>query len=64
MVKPTTGTQSWVIRDVVRGPINANNLSMYFDQSAAETTASTTIIDILSNGIKICAADTATLNAN
>jgi hypothetical protein len=37
---------------------------MYFDQSAAETTASTSNIDILSNGIKIRAAGTATLNAN
>lgn len=52
MIKDSTTTDNWVIKDAVRGSYNPNDPNLYPNLSNAETTASVMYVDFLSNGFK------------
>jgi hypothetical protein len=53
MIKVTTTTDDWYMYDTSRNTANLTNLVLFADLSNAEATATTAVLDILSNGFKI-----------
>ena len=52
MIKQTTGTGKWVMKDNRRTGINVNQSTIYASESEAEGTPGYELIDLLSNGFK------------
>ena len=52
MIKQTTGTGKWVIKDNKRTGINVNQSTIYASESEAEGTPGYELIDLLSTGFK------------
>ena len=52
MIKETTGTGKWVMKDNRRTGINVNQSTIYANESEAEGTPGYELIDLLSNGFK------------
>ena len=52
MIKQTTGTGKWVMKDNRRTGINVNQSTIYANTSEAEGTPGYELIDLLSNGFK------------
>ena len=52
MIKETTGTGKWVMKDNRRTGINVNESTIYANESEAEGTPGYELIDLLSNGFK------------
>ena len=52
MIKRTNSAGSWAMYDTARDPSNLTNEVLFADLSNAEATASSGVIDILSNGFK------------
>ena len=52
MIKQTTGTGKWVMKDNRRTGINVNQSTIYANESEAEGTPGYELIDLLSNGFK------------
>jgi hypothetical protein len=53
MIKNTSAIEDWLIYDTARNTSNLTNLLLYADLNSAEVTASSGVIDILSNGFKL-----------
>jgi hypothetical protein len=61
MVKrSSTAGQPWQINDTARNPANLANLALHPNDSAAEATYGSAVMDILSNGFKLRGNDTYT----
>ncbi len=52
MIKETTGTGKWVMKDNRRTGINVNQSTIYANETEAEGTPGYELIDLLSNGFK------------
>jgi hypothetical protein len=63
MMKNASTTGQWVMKDTSRNPSNVANANLYANLTNAEDTASTAVIDILSNGFKL-RATYADINGN
>jgi len=53
MIKISSGIESWYVYDSVRNTYNLTNTVLSPNDSAAEYTASASVLDLLSNGFKI-----------
>jgi hypothetical protein len=53
MIKSSTAAQAWYVYDSVRNTYNLTNLILLPNASSAESTASSAVIDIVSNGFKL-----------
>ena len=53
LIKSSSGSRSWVIFDNKLNPNNLSSQQLYPDSAAAEITATSAVIDILSNGFKM-----------
>jgi hypothetical protein len=63
LVKRTDTTADWVLYDTSRNPYNLTNLALFPNGNYAESTATVSIMDILSNGFK-CRGTGAEVNAS
>jgi hypothetical protein len=53
MIKSSTAAQAWYVYDSVRNTYNLTNLILLPNASSVEATASSAVIDIVSNGFKL-----------
>jgi hypothetical protein len=56
LLKRTSSTSDWIIRDSSRSPYNATNADLYPDLSNAEASPAGAPLDFLSNGFKLRSA--------
>ena len=58
MIKNTTGTANWLMRDTERDPYNNNTTGKFYaNDSRAERVDTTDLVDITSNGFKMRGTD-------